>query len=62
MNSYIVSWIVILFDEQLYYFIFIFQVYKNMLLHRKENIIKIYILFLVLSSYFFRNLKGLVVS
>ena len=40
MNSHTVSSIVILFDEQSYYFIVMFQVYKSMLLYRKENITK----------------------
>jgi hypothetical protein len=34
MNNHTISWIIILFDEQSYCFIVMFQVYKNMLLHR----------------------------
>jgi hypothetical protein len=46
MNSHIVSLKIILF-----------QIYKNMLLHRKHNTIKIYILFLFL----FKGLEDLVI-
>jgi len=45
MRSHTLSSIVIFFDEQSYHFIIMFQVYKSMLLYRKEKQQKIFIFF-----------------
>jgi len=61
-NIYSILFKVYCLIKQSYCFIVMFQVYKNLLLHRKLHTIKTYILLLVLSSHSFRGLLSYILE